>query len=225
MNLNQRRPSRPVGSLNTSKLYRIGSQTVLCYPLKFEIGDFYMASDLTLLLDDVKKDIEFLSKCWKLHGRPIYAFLVREQMLRGPQCNELLELLSQFKQGYVNKVPVRMDRLQTLLSSACIEHLDFLENVKSNDLEFRALKELEIDNSQYKSLSDLPRLMNCEEESNIKIEDFAEMSLNELISLLHSTTNHFAKAVVLHELTNRYGMKLQIKESTVEDLFSQLSGK
>lgn len=117
-----------------------------------------------------------------------------------------------------------MERLQTLLSSACIEHLDFLENAKGKDLEFRALNELEIDNSQYKSLSDLPRLMNYEEESNIKIEDFASMSLNELIGMLHSTSNHFAKALVLHELKNRYGMKLQIKESTVEDMFSQLSG-
>ena len=75
----------------------------------------------------VKKDIEFLSKCWKLQGRPIYAFVVREQHLRGPQRDELLELLSQFKQGHVDGIPVRMGRLQTLVASACIEHLDFLD--------------------------------------------------------------------------------------------------
>jgi hypothetical protein len=62
--------------------------------------------DLTLLLDDVKKDIEFLSKCWKLQGRPIYVFLVREQNLRGPQRNELLELLSQFKQVSRNMLEI-----------------------------------------------------------------------------------------------------------------------
>lgn len=92
------RPNRPVGVLGTSKLYRICSQTVLCYPLTFETNEFYMSSDLSLLLDDVRDDLEFLSKCWKMQGRPIYVFLIREQMLRGPQRNELLEMLSQLKQ-------------------------------------------------------------------------------------------------------------------------------
>jgi phosphorylase kinase alpha/beta subunit len=73
-----------------------------------------MSSDLTLLLDDVRNDLEFLSKCWKLQGRPIYIFLIREQNLRGPHRSDLLELLSQMKQGKVNDVPVRMERLQTL---------------------------------------------------------------------------------------------------------------
>ena len=204
-----------------------------------------MSSDLTLLLgkiscpslietfvnnwkqyfdhkDDVKKDIEFLSKCWNLHGRPIYLFLIREQNLRGPQGNELLELLSQFKQGYVNNIPVRMERLQTIISSACIEHLDFLN--EDSHIEFMALKELENDNSQYKSLSDLPKLMNLEDETTASLEEFAKTSLNDLICMLHSTTNRFTKALILHELVNRYGMKLQIQESTLEDLFSQLSG-
>ena len=87
-----RRPNRPVGVLGTSKLYRICSQTVLSYPITFETNDFYMSSDLSLLLDDVRNDLEFLSKCWKLQGRPIYVFLIREHNLRGPQRNELLEL-------------------------------------------------------------------------------------------------------------------------------------
>lgn len=176
-----------------------------------------MSSDLGLLLDDVKNDIEFLSKCWKLHGRPIYVFLIREQNLRGPQRNELLELLSQFKQGSVNGVPVRMERLQTLISSACLEHLDFL-NDESENVEFLALKELESDNSQYKSLSDLPKLMISNEDSKAKIEDFAKSNLNELISMLQATTNRFTKVVILHELSNRHGMKMQIKDLTVNIL-------
>lgn len=208
------RPPRPIGCLGTSKLYRICSQTVLCYPLTFETNDFYMSSDLGLLLDDVKTDIEFLSKCWKLHGRPIYVFLVREQNLRGPQRNELLELLSQFKQGSVNGIPVRMERLQTLISSACLEHLDFLDE-ESESVEFLALKELESDNSQYKSLSELPKLVNVNEDSKAKLEDYAKMNLNELISTLQSTQNRFTKVVILHELSNRHGMKMQILDLTV----------
>ena len=181
-----------------------------------------MSSDLSLLLDDVKNDINFLSKCWKLQGRPIYLFLIREQNLRSPQRNDLLELLSQFKQGNVNGTPVRMERLQTLLSSACLEHLDFLDEDNTN-LEFMALKELQTDNSQYKSLSDLPKLMNSSEVSNSKLEDFIKLGLNELISLLHTTTNRFDKALILHALINRFGMKLQIQDTTIEEMFAQLA--
>lgn len=181
-----------------------------------------MSSDLSLLLDDVRNDLEFLSKCWKLQGRPIYVFLIREQNLRGPQRNELLELLSQFKQGFVNGVPVRMERLQTLIPSACLEHLDFLDE-ESDTFEFLALKELETDNSQYKSLSDLPKLMSPIEDYSSKIEDFSKLNLNELINLLHSTTSRFARALIMHELINRFGMKLQIQDQTIEDMFSQLS--
>jgi len=183
-----------------------------------------MSSDLGLLLDDVKNDIEFLSKCWKLHGRPIYVFLIREQNLRGPQSNELLELLSQFKQGNVNGVPVRMERLQTLISSSCLEHLDFLDEDAEN-CEFLALKELEIDNSQYKSLNDLPKLMNINEDSKVKLDDFVKMPLNELLSTLQTTTIRFTKAVILHELFNRHGYKLQIQELTIEEMLKQLSSE
>lgn len=171
-----------------------------------------MSSDLSLLLDDVRNDISFLSKCWKLQGRPIYLFLIREQNLRSPQRNDLLELLSQFKQGNVNGAPVRLERLQTLVASACLEHLDFLDEDNSN-LEFLALKELETDNSQYKSLSDLPKHNPGLpiERSKSKLDDYSKLDLNELIGQLHSATSRFDKALILHTLINRFGMKLQIQ--------------
>jgi phosphorylase kinase alpha/beta subunit len=184
-----------------------------------------MSSDLGLLLDDVRNDLEFLSKCWKLQGRPIYIFLIREQNLRGSQRHELLDMLSQFKQGKVNDVCVRMERLQTLISSASLEHLDFLDE-DSDNLEFLTLKELETDNLQYKSLSDLPKLMpaaELEETSKAKLEDFKSVQLNELIGLLHTTTSRLTKALILHELYNRYGAKLQIQESNIEEMIWQLN--
>ncbi|CAF4330034.1 unnamed protein product, partial [Adineta steineri] len=55
------RPDRPVGVLGTCKTYRICSKTVLCYPLTFETNDFYMSSDMTLLLDNIRSDFEFLT--------------------------------------------------------------------------------------------------------------------------------------------------------------------
>lgn len=44
------RPPRPVGSLGTSKVYRVCGMTVLCYPLIFEVSDFYLYRDMALLI-------------------------------------------------------------------------------------------------------------------------------------------------------------------------------
>ena len=218
------RPKRPIGVLGTSKLYRICSQRVVCYPITFETNDFYMSTDLGLLLDDVRNDLEFLSKCWKLQGRPIYVFIIREHNLRGPQSAELLELLSQFKQGNVNGISVRMERLQTLTSAACLENLDFInEDVK--DIEFFALKEIITDTSRYKSINELPKEMNNPDLITANFEDYSNHPLNELINQLHKTTSRMQKAFLMHELLNRYGMNMQIDDKTIEQMFEELAAE
>lgn len=123
---------------------------------------------------------------------------------------------------------MRVERLQTIIPSACLEHLDFLDEEDTNMLEFMALKELETDNSQYKSLSDLPKSMVSiiGHESNnptAKLEDFLKLNLNELISMLHTAQSQFTKALIMHELINRFGMKLQIQEHTIEEMFAELA--
>lgn len=133
-----------------------------------------------------------------------------------------------YVKGAVNGVPVRMERLQTLIPSACMEHLDFLDEEDTNMFEFMALKELETDNSQYKSLSDLPKsmmsIMGGESiNPTAKLEDFFKLNLNELIAALHSTQTQFTKALIMHELINRFGMKLQIQEHTIDEMFAQLA--
>lgn len=47
------RPSRPVGSLGTSKVYRVCGMTVVCYPLIFEVSDFYLYRDMALLIGEI----------------------------------------------------------------------------------------------------------------------------------------------------------------------------
>jgi phosphorylase kinase alpha/beta subunit len=48
------RPSRPIGALGTSKVYRVSGQTVICYPLIFSASDFYISHDLALLTDHIR---------------------------------------------------------------------------------------------------------------------------------------------------------------------------
>uniref|UniRef100_A0AAX7TXP1 Phosphorylase b kinase regulatory subunit n=1 Tax=Astatotilapia calliptera TaxID=8154 RepID=A0AAX7TXP1_ASTCA len=48
------RPERPVGCIGTCKIYRILGKTVVCYPIVFDLSDFYLSQDVMLLIDDIK---------------------------------------------------------------------------------------------------------------------------------------------------------------------------
>ncbi|CAJ0601597.1 unnamed protein product [Cylicocyclus nassatus] len=127
------RPPRPFGPLSTSKVFRVFGDTVLCYPLLFEVKDFYVSSDPSVLIDDIKRDIEFVSRRWKLAGRPTMCLLIREENIVGEYFDHILDLLVQLKNGYVNGIRVRMGRVHQLLNTSCIEHIDF---ASSDDVEF-----------------------------------------------------------------------------------------
>ena len=43
----------------------------------------------------------------------------------GTQASEMLDMLAMFKMGDCNGIRVRVDRLQTLIASSFVEHLDF----------------------------------------------------------------------------------------------------
>ncbi|ETN79480.1 phosphorylase kinase alpha/beta [Necator americanus] len=132
------RPPRPFGPLSTSKVFRVFGDTVLCYPLLFEVKDFYVSSDPAVLIDDIKaiwfqRDIEFVSRRWKLAGRPTMCLLLREENVIGEYFDHILDLLVQLKNGHVNGIRVRMGRVHQLLNTGCIEHIDF---ANSDDVEF-----------------------------------------------------------------------------------------
>lgn len=114
------RPVRPVGSLGTSKVYRVCGATVLCYPLIFEVSDFYLYRDMALLIDDTKTELQFVGRYWRLSGRPTVCLLIREEHMRDPQFKKMLDLLAMLKKGYCDSVKVRIGRLQNLISSSCV---------------------------------------------------------------------------------------------------------
>lgn len=127
------RPPRPFGPLSTSKVFRVFGDTVLCYPLLFEVKDFYVNSDPAVLIDDIKRDIEFVARRWKLAGRPTMCLLLREENFVGEYFDHILDLLVQLKNGHVNGIRVRLGRVHQLLNTSCIEHIDF---ASSDDVEF-----------------------------------------------------------------------------------------
>ncbi|CAF1249097.1 unnamed protein product [Rotaria magnacalcarata] len=212
------RPKRPIGVLGTCKVYRIASKTVLCYPLTFETTDFYMSSDMTLLLDDIRSDLEFITKCWRLKGRPIYLIMLRE----GPQKSDVLELLTQIRQGKLSStICVRLERLQTAISSACIEHLDFLNNSLCSPVEWEAVAVTEHktghDSGQYKSLTDVTKSVILSDDIDYNNHKFKDQHEIELLAFICNTdvgTGSLKKhTLATYELYRRGGIDLMIREN------------
>jgi len=64
----------------------------------------------------------------------------------------------------VDGVKIRLGRLQNLIASSCMEHLDFLHNVDLSSLDIRCFRQLENEHIGYQSLTDVPVLKRVVEE-------------------------------------------------------------
>ncbi|XP_052816202.1 phosphorylase b kinase regulatory subunit beta-like isoform X2 [Mya arenaria] len=215
------RPKRPFGVLSTSKIYRACGATVLCYPLLFEVTDFYMAQDISIVIDDLKNDLTFLSKCWKLAGRPTFCMLIRENNIRGTNFTEFLELLAAFKSGDVDGIRVRVGRLQTLISSACVEHLDFLSQLPDPSI-FQRLEQSNHGQYSFKSLTDIPAVMNIADNTVLDEADLKVKATWDLIQMFRCTESLEAQAQLLKLLLHREGPNYTFEGQSVSRRLDQL---
>ncbi|KYN30957.1 putative phosphorylase b kinase regulatory subunit beta [Trachymyrmex septentrionalis] len=211
----QGRPARPIGSLGTSKVYRVCGMTVLCYPLIFEVSEFYLYRDMALLIDDIKTELQFVGKYWRLSGRPTVCLLIREEHMRDPQFKKMLDLFAMLKKGYCDKTKVRIGRLQNLISSSCIEHLDFVNSMET-DLDLTQFKQLQHDYIGYQSLTDVPKAIAYSE----SFKDYSYMSNESLGNILNELRNSiglYAKCQLYGILIKREGINYEINGVTVRD--------
>ncbi|CAH1778896.1 unnamed protein product [Owenia fusiformis] len=219
------RPARPIGGLGTAKIYRASGMTIVCYPLLFEVSDFYLSQDIALVIDDVKNDLAFLAKCWRLSGRPLFVMLIREDNIRGPNVKQLLNLLAQFKMGEVDGVKVRLGRLQELISSGCVEHLDFLSHSWQPEMEYEFQRFLELDRkSSFRSLTDIPKIsmIEIEDKPHIDLNELRRKSTWELAEMVRHTDSVSSQSQLLHVLLDREGPEYRIDDSVVEERLEKL---
>ncbi|XP_022127288.2 probable phosphorylase b kinase regulatory subunit beta isoform X3 [Pieris rapae] len=214
------RPIRPVGSLGTSKIYRVCGMTVLCYPLIFEVSEFYLYRDMALLIDDIKTELQFVGKYWRLSGRPTVCLLVREEHMRDPHFKQMLDLFAMLKKGHCDGVKVRLGRLQNLISSSCIEHLDFMSQGEFPSEMFTQFKQLQHDYIGYQSLTDVPRTLTYREQI-LNYESFKHRSTSDVVEALRSTENIFAQSQLWGILMDREGPMYEVNGmSALESLKS-----
>ena len=63
--------------------------------------------------------------------------------MKDPQFPELLNLLLEIRNLKVDKVKISLGRLQNLMSSACVEHLDFSGSFNINELEIEPFAQIQ----------------------------------------------------------------------------------
>ncbi|XP_078688666.1 phosphorylase b kinase regulatory subunit beta-like isoform X2 [Branchiostoma floridae x Branchiostoma belcheri] len=223
------RPPRPVGSLGTSKIYRILGRTVLCYPLVFNLSDFYMSQDMSLLIDDIKDHLQFVSTRWELSGRPTFCVLLRDENIRSGHMSELLDMLAAFKRGEYAGVKIRLGNLQTLMSTACVEHLDFMlseyMDIGLGSLEVKPLEEREDSHVLDRHTRKASTGTLHHEEEDVSMEDMSSSPTWEVIQHLQTCTSLKGQSLLLRVLLKREGPNFITDEGTIVDRLERLCRK
>ncbi|XP_030575205.1 phosphorylase b kinase regulatory subunit beta isoform X2 [Archocentrus centrarchus] len=214
------RPERPVGCIGTCKIYRILGKTVVCYPIVFDLSDFYLSQDVMLLIDDIKNTLQFIKQCWKMPGRPLFLVLVREDNIKGSRFNPVLDMLASFKKGSIGEVKVHVDRLQTLISGAFVEQLDFLRVNEAEIPEFKSFEELELPkHSKVKRQTSTPNASDLEQQPEIDVEEWQNKSTNEIIQKFYDCDCLASQAQLASILLRKEGPDFLAKdESMMEEL-------
>merc|ERR1719209_7928 len=209
------RSGRPIGSLGTSKLYRVAGKTVLCYPIIFSASDFYLHHDMALLTEDIREELKFISKHWRLLGRPTFAILISENDMQDPQFGEMVKLLAELRQGHCEGVKVKLGRLQNLINSACIEHLDFLSGQEASRIDAVPLQQLAISYAGYQSLTDIPRALAVQEEVLDFVNGYQDASSWEVADMIQNCGHLLGCIQLCGLLLKREGPNFMIGEDNV----------
>ncbi|XP_071345289.1 phosphorylase b kinase regulatory subunit beta isoform X3 [Trachinotus anak] len=214
------RPERPVGCIGTCKIYRILGKTVVCYPIVFDLSDFYLSQDVMLLIDDIKNALQFIKQCWKMQGRPLFLVLIREDNIKGSRFNPVLDMLASFKKGSIGGVKVHVDRLQTLISGAVVEQLDFLRVNEAEISEFKSFEELELPkHSKVKRQTSTPNASDLEQQPEISVEEWLHKPTQEIIQKFHDSNCLASQAQLAAILLRREGPDFLARdENLMEEL-------
>ncbi|KAM6950078.1 phosphorylase b kinase regulatory subunit beta isoform 1-T1 [Lycodopsis pacificus] len=212
------RPERPVGCIGTCKIYRILGKTVVCYPIVFDLSDFYLSQDVMLLIDDIKNALQFIKQCWKMQGRPLFLVLIREDNIKGSRFNPVLDMLASFKKGNIGGVKVHVDRLQTLISGAVVEQLDFLRVNEAEIPEFKSFEELELPkHSKVKRQMSTPNVSELEQQPEINVEEWLLKPTHEIVQKFHDCNCLASQAQLAVILLRREGPDFLAKDENLRD--------
>ncbi|HAA31526.1 MAG TPA: glycosyl hydrolase family 15 [Cyanobacteria bacterium UBA8553] len=133
------RPMRRLRSLTTSRIFRIGQETIVFLPAFLDQQQFYLTLDYHFLVDQIKSELAYIQRNWGELGRPTMTLLLTHTMLEtGSQTgatddqeqlqgSPLLTLIQELKDGLCHGVQVKLGRLNELMLTAGTERISFLQ--------------------------------------------------------------------------------------------------
>ncbi|KAL7833368.1 hypothetical protein AOLI_G00283280 [Acnodon oligacanthus] len=204
--------------MSTDDIYRILGKTVVCYPIVFDLSDFYLSQDVMLLIDDIKNALQFIKQCWKMPGRPLFLVLIREDNIKGSRFNPVLDMLASFKKGSIGGVKVHVDRLQTLISGAVVEQLDFLRVNEAEIPEFKSFEELELPrHSKVKRQTSTPNASDLEQQPEINIQEWYNRPTYEILQKFNDCGCLASQAQLASVLLKKEGPDFFSRDESLKD--------
>ncbi|KAI8997843.1 glycosyl hydrolases family 15-domain-containing protein [Pilobolus umbonatus] len=145
------RPKRPIGTLATSRLYRIQGHIYAFTPQFMDVDSFYLNSDPDYLVSTFENELSFTNENWSFAGRPTITAILTSAMLgeihsetnkplsddpdlanslisSNTSNKNLLNFFMNLRSGECNGVRIRLCRLTETVNTSSIAPLDFLVN-------------------------------------------------------------------------------------------------
>jgi phosphorylase kinase alpha/beta subunit len=214
------RPPRRPRSLTTSRIFRIGSESVVYLPSFLDSQQFYLTLDYHFLVDQLKGELAYIQKYWNDLGRPILTLMLTHTMLEtGSQA--LLALMQELKDGICNGVRVKLGRLNQLMLTAATERVDILH---AEELSPLAVKNAGMRCCYLAYHADKNWLLGHTQEFQME----CETNLGMLLAYLRSSENLYEQIELIQTLTRLQGLEFDTsfggpgKPVTVADLLDEV---
>ncbi len=133
------RPVRRLRTLTTSRIFRIGQETIVFLPAFLDQQQFYLTLDYHFLVAQIKSELVYIQRHWTELGRPTLTLLLTHTMWKtgdwetetepenSHSQSPLLELIQELKNGVCDGIRVKLGRLNQLILTAGNERIDFLQ--------------------------------------------------------------------------------------------------
>lgn len=223
------RPNRPIGVLGTSKVYKIHDKMIVCYSLEFDTSDFYLATDINMLIENLLFSLQFLAQYWHMPRRPLFLFFLSQDMLEEERLEPILKVLSYFKHGIWNGVKIKLGRIQNFIASSVIETLD-IHHKQDNFSQF--LNKFQVSSpksfeSHQNNNDQVCYFLNLKTENHqTQIEEAIQtckQPINVLLNKLFTYTSGFAVALILEEITKRKGLDFNTGKASCFDFLKTIN--
>lgn len=155
--------------------------------------------------------------------------VIREENMKDPQFPELLNLLLEIRSLKVDNVKICLGRLQNLMNSACIEHLDFSNSFNVNDLEIEPF--VQIQHNLYDgNFIEMIRPQKLKKEDINDVKDFQDKFEakpdEDIINEILASDHVYNRIRLLGVLLRRHGENFNVtNDTTVKSRLEELNKK